>query len=115
AGYTRAGPSTCSQLPAPPPPLPSSPTRRSSDLVEHRQQVLLEGLAAANAHVLFVDRRQQRHLFADAHDHPRAGERLVEPLSYLRSEEHTSEPQSRENLVCRLLLAKRRTAARSRA
>src|SRR5690606_41997884 len=30
-------------------------------------------------------------------------------ISYLRSEEHTSELQSRENLVCRLLLEKKKT------
>src|SRR5436309_6495083 len=30
----------------------------------------------------------------------------------LRSEEHTSELQSRENLVCRLLLEKKKTAGR---
>src|SRR5690606_41206753 len=35
--------------------------------------------------------------------------------SYLRSEEHTSELQSRENLVCRLLLEKKKnTKCRSR-
>src|SRR5690606_39431688 len=32
----------------------------------------------------------------------------------LRSEEHTSELQSRENLVCRLLLEKKKTASVSR-
>src|SRR5690606_384413 len=31
----------------------------------------------------------------------------VAPVSVLRSEEHTSELQSRENLVCRLLLEKK--------
>src|SRR5690606_41847644 len=40
--------------------------------------------------------------------------RLVWPaqavlVSFLRSEEHTSELQSRENLVCRLLLEKKKT------
>src|SRR3712207_8436508 len=36
----------------------------------------------------------------------RAGERLPEPAS--RSEEHTSELQSRQYLVCRLLLEKKK-------
>src|SRR5690606_41549779 len=36
-----------------------------------------------------------------------AGERLAD--RELRSEEHTSELQSRENLVCRLLLEKKKT------
>src|SRR5207302_2569724 len=33
---------------------------------------------------------------------------LIVPLSQARSEEHTSELQSRENLVCRLLLEKKK-------
>src|SRR5690606_39320475 len=33
--------------------------------------------------------------------------RVVLPVHHLRSEEHTSELQSRENLVCRLLLEKK--------
>src|SRR5436309_9763119 len=32
------------------------------------------------------------------------------PCRYLRSEEHTSELQSRENLVCRLLLEKKKNS-----
>src|SRR5690606_41091048 len=33
---------------------------------------------------------------------------LVNDFDYMRSEEHTSELQSRENLVCRLLLEKKK-------
>src|SRR6266511_6390635 len=46
---------------------------------------------------------------------PRAGAQL--PHQGQRSEEHTSELQSRENLVCRLLLAKqkRRVSVRTRS
>src|SRR5690606_40899549 len=33
---------------------------------------------------------------------------LIPYLTYIRSEEHTSELQSRENLVCRLLLEKKK-------
>src|SRR5690606_16478073 len=36
-------------------------------------------------------------------------------IPFLRSEEHTSELQSRENLVCRLLLEKKKTACGTRA
>src|SRR5690606_41698313 len=36
---------------------------------------------------------------------------LASPIASLRSEEHTSELQSRENLVCRLLLEKKKTLA----
>src|SRR6266700_4322504 len=35
-------------------------------------------------------------------------ERAIGPVTALRSEEHTSELQSRENLVCRLLLEKKK-------
>src|SRR5690606_8025427 len=37
------------------------------------------------------------------------GKLTREPTLYPRSEEHTSELQSRENLVCRLLLEKKKT------
>src|SRR5690606_41752198 len=44
----------------------------------------------------------KQRLFADQQEAPAAGEQ--------RSEEHTSELQSRENLVCRLLLEKKKKA-----
>src|SRR5688572_31529689 len=34
--------------------------------------------------------------------------RLLDEINYLRSEEHTSELQSQSNLVCRLLLEKKK-------
>src|SRR5690606_39567782 len=40
---------------------------------------------------------------------PRLGRATVVKLQRQRSEEHTSELQSRENLVCRLLLEKKKT------
>src|SRR5690606_33957586 len=54
-----------------------------------------EGLAATDTapHVNALDRRASRRLGAK---------------TFLRSEEHTSELQSRENLVCRLLLEKQK-------
>src|SRR5690625_6747955 len=61
--------------------LHSFPTRRSSDLARL-------GLPAAEQAV------------------PRAGQ-LPEPVRGTRSEEHTSELQSRGHLVCRLLLEKK--------
>src|SRR5690606_41581160 len=51
---------------------------------------------------------------AVAAGHAAAGVRLPVPHADLllhRSEEHTSELQSRENLVCRLLLEKKKNAA----
>src|SRR5690349_21877746 len=41
--------------------------------------------------------------------------RFAEGLAATRSEEHTSELQSRRDLVCRLLLEKKKTAAPTRA
>src|SRR5690606_41884329 len=49
-----------------------------------------------------LDRR-----LADAGEEPRCGLRVIDLESGRRSEEHTSELQSRENLVCRLLLEKK--------
>src|SRR5690606_39620587 len=43
---------------------------------------------------------------ADLSDAPNCGSEFIREL--LRSEEHTSELQSRENLVCRLLLEKKK-------
>src|SRR5690606_41696115 len=40
---------------------------------------------------------------------PRRGEQMHQERHTGRSEEHTSELQSRENLVCRLLLEKKKT------
>src|SRR5436309_11987558 len=39
---------------------------------------------------------------------PRTSGRIDHPRGLVRSEEHTSELQSRENLVCRLLLEKKK-------
>src|SRR5207253_9364421 len=85
--------------------LHSFPTRRSSDLL------------AQPFHAIF--RRQGgRHQMRDAHlgnfrraRHEIVGERGGERLP-LRSEEHTSELQSRGHLVCRLLLEKKKNKKR---
>src|SRR5206468_7882634 len=98
-----------------PPDLPSFPTRRSSDLsvpgvhirdvlatVATREPGMLEkfgghamaaGLSLPRAH---LDR------FARAFD-----AEVARILAHSRSEEHTSELQSRSDLVCRLLLEKK--------
>src|SRR3712207_9124064 len=44
--------------------------------------------------------------------HPRTSSSQASPSPAARSEEHTSELQSRQYLVCRLLLEKKRNAAR---
>src|SRR5690606_40831273 len=89
----------------PPRPLPAFPTRRSSDLVvlvggggggaEVGDAVHLGGVAGPLVEVLRA---------------PGRGVRGHHRLPALRSEEHTSELQSRENLVCRLLLEKKKTS-----
>src|SRR5207302_2138389 len=95
--------------------LHSFPTRRSSDLVAplaaHAQQsdrVKRIGVPVGRPPSMIRSRRPALPLFA-------VGSRsLVGPMGTTyasiiglpRSEEHTSELQSRENLVCRLLLEK---------
>src|SRR5690606_39387523 len=91
--------------------LPSSPTRRSSDLRDFRGRRLTGGpLRLAGI------QRLSDLLDPPVVGEPGApsvgGERALLPRGciqrkherLLRSEEHTSELQSRENLVCRLLL-----------
>src|SRR5690606_41552996 len=85
--------------------LPPFPTRRSSDL--HLAVLLLHG---------FDDMlcQRARYIMAVVIQPVGAGlawlplrpENIASLAAQLRSEEHTSELQSRENLVCRLLLAK---------
>src|SRR5690606_39732898 len=43
------------------------------------------------------------------HEIPEFSRFFIEGMIYKRSEEHTSELQSRENLVCRLLLEKKKS------
>src|SRR5690606_40114200 len=88
----------------PPLALHSVPTRRSSDLghargagrlTPHGAGSLGEGRRALSR----SDRDQDRLAGAQSPD---------AALAPARSEEHTSELQSRENLVCRLLLGKKK-------
>src|SRR5690606_41579971 len=95
--------------------LPSFPTRRSSDLLPSRA-----GLSGYRKSLYARERR--RAVIHDIHEGrqnlacrariegpsdriltngPRYPVRDVAPLGHYRSEEHTSELQSRENLVCR--------------
>src|SRR5690606_41658100 len=78
--------------------LHSFPTRRSSDLGSHR--------AAQDRHQI-VPPLPRRRSCLDRRG--AGGEVLVSRGAQAgRSEEHTSELQSRENLVCRLLLEKKK-------
>src|SRR5690606_40136589 len=94
--------------------LRSSPTRRSSDLRQRRDIAEVELISADEA--LREFRRDSGFGSAiDAlNDNPLPHTLVVRPATeyaeadsletLARSEEHTSELQSRENLVCRLLL-----------
>src|SRR5690606_40011873 len=95
--------------------LPSFPTRRSSDLDQRPDQLDADQMGprvnrfqftflyvSEQIVLLFVrarspDFRSHRNRFPPE-------PRVSAPPAPLRSEEHTSELQSRENLVCRLLL-----------
>src|SRR5690606_41794980 len=103
------------QCSAPPLPLPSFPTRRSSDLgyiqsqkdmprcVLHAVLRIHQCHDAISSARLFVQGLWQQWI---------VGKQVVIQVIFVlvgflyRSEEHTSELQSRENLVCRLLLEK---------
>src|SRR5690606_41315092 len=93
-----------------PPYLPSFPTRRSSDLAILRRPDRCAGAgrnAEPGAHG--SARRQSASIRKIDRSGSAACQRLPRPPSagWPRSEEHTSELQSRENLVCRLLLEKK--------
>src|SRR5690606_41672014 len=84
------------------------PTRRSSDLAlsAHAQ------VAGISSEMAAPERRQALeqadHYFSRARAlYPQDVFAAVGHAAVLRSEEHTSELQSRENLVCRLLLEKK--------
>src|SRR5207253_7516938 len=81
------------------PDLPSFPTRRSSDLRRHRLGPDAPQVAAGEA---------RRHRSADPFLGVEAGGEEVHRQRRRRSEEHTSELQSRGHLVCRLLLEKKK-------
>src|SRR5690242_21896294 len=77
--------------------LHSFPTRRSSDLTDRRFEQFGEAVLL-KAHDAGATARHQR-----PGAHQRRGQRVT-----TRSEEHTSELQSHVNLVCRLLLEKKK-------
>src|SRR5207302_10942570 len=96
------------------PPLHSFPTRRSSDLdLLARELIAVGDVLRGTNHLDVCVPREQRwirrasctgpHRVEHEHRPPRAERRLAFHQRP-RSEEHTSELQSRENLVCRLLL-----------
>src|SRR5207302_7428846 len=101
--------------PRPHPDLPSFPTRRSSDLAallsENSSVVTdLSKLGAPGTpftHDFFLSATLLSFPQA-AIDNVSKIDGVTSATAGLRSEEHTSELQSRENLVCRLLLEKKK-------
>src|SRR5438034_4740298 len=91
------------------PVLPSFPTRRSSDLHDHVARVGAEQpIDRLQGDALPHPRwTEQRHRFALAHLEAHA-------VQDHRSEEHTSELQSHSDLVCRLLLEKKKKEQETR-
>src|SRR5256885_4370790 len=81
------------------------PYRRSSDLAPMKRYVFL--VTAVGQGYGGLEHRASAALLCSREDLPREGEIEV------RSEEHTSELQSPCNLVCRLLLEKKRTPLQS--
>src|SRR2546429_3570406 len=68
---------------------------------------LHDALPIWNPHVHRLGGQRKRRQAADSQHHQKA--RHSHGLSSIRSEEHTSELQSRLHLVCRLLLEKKKT------
>src|SRR5207244_12000582 len=80
------------------PDLPSFPTRRSSDLIHDSVRIDVER---------HLDLRPAARGGRDA-DEVELPQELVVSRHFARSEEHTSELQSPDHLVCRLLLEKKK-------
>src|SRR5690606_41899189 len=108
--HARVLPCLLSHPPAATRHLRSLPTRRSSDLssgwsTSSRPTTASTSLPTRSPSS--ASRRPPRRRRSNSP--PRARPRSTCPTSPTRSEEHTSELQSRENLVCRLLLEKKET------
>src|SRR5690606_41923399 len=103
---------TLYSLPGPPAPL-SFPTRRSSDLSTGRavigRSITLRGDVTGDED-LVIQGRVEGSVDLGQHSVTVGADGEVNA----RSEEHTSELQSRENLVCRLLLEKKKKTGTAR-
>src|SRR5690606_42057697 len=100
-------------IPCPIPSPPLSPlfpyTTLFRSYVVHEDIAQGRLLTALEQWRLSIFGRSMYLLYMPSRHHPRALAMLIEfILAKARSEEHTSELQSRENLVCRLLLEKKK-------
>src|SRR5690606_41551117 len=88
----------------------SFPTRRSSDLERRNNILIIIGFTLLLLFLFiisfFIYNRQRLKLIKNQQDVEIAN--AITASEEARSEEHTSELQSRENLVCRLLPEKKR-------
>src|SRR5262249_62322102 len=84
---------------------PLFPTRRSSDLICRRQKRSCAGGSTSKTGF----RRRSRPPSTSTARSRAAPSKLTVAANVDRSEEHTSELQSLTNLVCRLLLEKKKT------
>src|SRR5690606_39679917 len=93
-----------------PPALHSFPTRRSSDLtiqgkvVDESKQPLAGATVSIKGSEMRVSTDESGNFSINI-----PTDEAILVISFLRSEEHTSELQSRENLVCRLRLEKKKS------
>src|SRR5690606_41417839 len=97
------------------PDLPSFPTRRSSDLSDKKHVRIREQLPHHLLADVLLRGHARHHDTCGRRNNERGnlcnqaianGQQRIDLCRLTRSEEHTSELQSRENLVCRLLLEK---------
>src|SRR5690606_40589620 len=95
--------------------LHSVPTRRSSDLIGGISKIHIQRQFQPAAERCAVDGAKHRYGAIGHGQNGPLNQQMLRPpgviihgvaLLQIRSEEHTSELQSRENLVCRLLLEK---------
>src|SRR5690349_22108928 len=88
--------------------LHSFPTRRSSDLEGGEPGNAIGVLQAELEELIEAAIRAIHAQLQDCLDKQSGELRIIKPRATLRSEEHTSELQSRRDLVCRLLLEKKK-------
>src|SRR5206468_12246263 len=90
--------------------LHSFPTRRSSDLMGSRREARRAGQKLEARPIAAKMKMARVSVGGSRGLRPKSRElAALLPASFWRSEEHTSELQSRSDLVCRLLLEKKNT------
>src|SRR5688572_31496214 len=88
--------------------LRSFPTRRSSDLLQIRTGFSGPSSRTSASGLRMIVPPGPAPAYSSAVELPITRSRGIPYSSWLRSEEHTSELQSQSNLVCRLLLEKKK-------